>query len=328
MWRRTARRTALLLTIVIAALGVFAGTASSRVPAPGKPNASCVVAATDGPFAGICVVPDAAAGDTLPVDYDSGVRVSVANVQYGPDPAQLLDLYLPEATTRVPVIVYFHSGGWVAGSRSPVTPAILREVQRGYAVVSVDYRLAPAVQFPVPLQDAKTAVRWVKAHAPQYRLRADRVFVAGESAGGHLAAMVAVTPGVFEPTNLPPELAAQTSRVVGAVSLVGLLDLNTISREADTWGPGIVAALLGCPDPTATLAVTCSEDAMTEASPINYVSVDDPPIYLGYGDLDSLVPPSTNGLRMATRYAAAGKGRCGRPSTRSRTRGTTSTSTE
>ena len=46
---------------------------------------------------------------------------------------------------------------------------------------------------------------------------------------------------------------------------------------------------------------------MTEASPINYVSVDDPPIYLGYGDLDSLVPPSTNGLRMATRYAQLGR---------------------
>ncbi len=88
-----------------------------------------------------------------------------------------------------------------------------------------------------------------------------------------------------------------------------------------------MAALLGCPDPTTTLAVTCSEDAMTEASPINYVSVDDPPIYLGYGDLDSLVPPSTNGLRwrLGTR---SWEGPVRPPSTRSRTRDTTSTSTE
>ncbi len=61
MWRRTARRTAVLLTIMVAVLGVFAGTASSRVPAPGKPYASCVVAVADVPSAGICVVPDAGA---------------------------------------------------------------------------------------------------------------------------------------------------------------------------------------------------------------------------------------------------------------------------
>jgi hypothetical protein len=116
-----------------------------------------------------------------------------------------------------------------------------------------------------------------------------------------------VTPGLFEPTNLPPELAAQTSRVVGAVSLVGLLDLNTISREAGRYGPGIIAALLGCPDPTLDHSVTCTESAMAAASPVNYVTPDDAPIYLGYGTLDTLVPPSTNGLAMAQQYVHLSK---------------------
>src|SRR5258705_120223 len=98
------------------------------------------------------------------------------------------------------------------GTRVTARAAVIFAV--AVAVVSVDYRLAPAVRFPVPLQDAKTAIRWVKAHAAQYHLRADQVLAAGASAGGHLASMVAVTPGLFEPTNLPPELAAQTSRVV------------------------------------------------------------------------------------------------------------------
>ncbi len=306
MGLHVATRTAVLLAIVVAAISVIGDAAAARVAAGARLVPPCAVAATVGPEADVCVVPDPGARDTLPADYDSGVRVTVPDVQYGPDPAQLLDLYLPDTTTRAPVVVYFHSGGWVAGSRTAVTQAILREVPRGYAVVSVDYRLAPAVRFPVPLQDAKTAVRWVKAHAAQYRLRADQVFAAGASAGGHLAAMVAVTPGRFEPTNLPPELAAQSSQVIGAVSLVGLLDLNSISREAGTWGPALVAALLGCPDPTTDVVVTCSEDAMTGASPLNYVTRDDPPIYLGYGDLDTLVPPSTNGLAMATRYAQLG----------------------
>jgi acetyl esterase/lipase len=305
----TARLVGGMVALAAAVILTGAGLAGAAVT-DGKPAQLPVLActiATDGPDTGLCVVPDPAAADTLPDGYDSGARPSVEAIQYGPDPAQLLDLYLPTTPRPAPVIVYFHPGGWVAGSRAPVTQAILREVPRGYAVASVDYRLAPAVRFPVPLQDAKTAVRWVKAHAHEYHLRADQVIAAGASAGGHLAAMVAVTPGTFEPTGLPPELSAQNSRVAGAVSLVGLLDLGAASREEGTWGPGIVAALLGCPDPTPGTDVTCPEDAMAAASPVNYVSRSAPPLYLGYGDLDTLVPPATNGRLMATRYAELGK---------------------
>jgi acetyl esterase/lipase len=298
----------LALAVAVTLTGAtLAGAAVGPAKPSPLPVLPCTIA-TDGPDTGLCVVSDPAApADTLPDGYDSGARPTVEGIQYGPDPAQLLDLYLPATPRPTPVIVYFHPGGWVAGSRAPVTQAILREVPRGYAVASVDYRLAPAVRFPVPLQDAKTAVRWVKAHAREYRLRADRVLAAGMSAGGHLAAMVAVTPGTYEPTGLPPELSAQSSRVAGAVSLVGLLDLGAASREEGTWGPGIVAALLGCPDPTPEVVVTCPEDAMAAASPVNHVSRAAPPLYLGYGDLDTLVPPATNGKLMATRYAELGK---------------------
>jgi acetyl esterase/lipase len=296
---------AVTLAVALAGAGL-AGEAAARVAAP-LPLLPCTIA-IDGPDIGLCVVPDPAAPtDTLPEGYDAGARPTVVGIQYGPDPAQLLDLYLPAGASRAPVIVYFHPGGWVAGSRAPVTQAILREVPRGYAVASVDYRLAPAVRFPVPLQDAKTAVRWVKAHAREYHLRADRVIAAGASAGGHLAAMVAVTPGRFEPTGLPPELAVRSSRVVGAVSFVGLLDLGAASSEEGTWGPGIVAALLDCPEPTPEVFVTCTDDAMAAASPVTYVHPDAPPMYLGYGDLDVLVPPSANGRAMASRYAELGK---------------------
>jgi acetyl esterase/lipase len=309
--RHSARLFGAFAAVTVAATLTGAGLAGAATGADRKaaplPVLACAIA-TDGPETGLCVVPDpAVAGDTLPEGYDSGARPTVEGIQYGPDPAQLLDLYLPGTAAPAPVIVYFHSGGWIGGTRAEVTQAILREVPRGYAIVSVDYRLAPAVRFPVPLEDAKTAVRWVKAHAREYHLRADQVMAAGASAGGHLAAMVAVTPGRFEPTGLPPELAKQSSRVVGAVSFVGLLDLGAASGEEGSFGPGIVAALLGCPDPTPEVFVTCSEDAMAAASPVNYVGRNAPPIYLGYGDLDTLVRPGTNGHVMATRYAELGK---------------------
>jgi hypothetical protein len=68
-----------------------------------------------------------------------------------------------------------------------------------------------------------------------------------------------------------------------------------------------VAALLDCPEPTPEVFVTCTDDAMAAASPVNYVRPDAPPMYLGYGDLDVLVPPGTNGRVMASRYADLGK---------------------
>jgi acetyl esterase/lipase len=253
-----------------------------------------------------CMVQPAGPADRLPLGYEIGVAATFPNIHYGDDAQQQLDLYVPN-TTAAPVIVFFHAGGWVAGDRTTVAQAILQEVTRGYAVASVEYRLAPQVRFPVPLQDAKTAIRWVKAHAAQFGLRADKVFAAGSSAGGHLAAMVAVTPGLFEPGDVPPDLAAQDSRVVAAVSFVGPLDLNSLGGEVGTWGPGLVSTLLGCAAPAPDEPATCSQDAMAAASPVSYVTRDDPPIYLSYGVEDTLVPPSTNGLVMATEYAQLGR---------------------
>jgi acetyl esterase/lipase len=293
---------------VLAPRGLVArvgGSTATRSDAPAP--APCWEPADGNPApASACTVPPPGPGDVLPVGYQAGVVASVPNLQYGPDAEQQLDLYLPQAIPA-PVLVYFHAGGWVAGERGFVAQSILREVSRGYAVASVEYRLAPNVVFPVPLQDAKTAVRWVKAHAQEFGLRTDMVFATGASAGGHLAAMVATTPGLFEPTDLSPELAAQDSRVAGAVSLVGPLDLNALGQEVGTWGPPLVSTLLGCPAPGDDQPATCSAAAMAAASPITYVTPDDPPIYLSYGMQDDLVTASANGLAMAVDYAQLGR---------------------
>jgi acetyl esterase/lipase len=288
---------------------VAAGTWSGAGAFPRTDDRLEVCTVTPRAGRGVCAVPEPGVGDTLPDGYDSGIHPHLVGVAYGPDPLQVLDLYLPDTTAPAPVIVFFHGGGWIGGSRELVAQSLLREVPKGFAVVSADYRLAPAVQFPVPLEDAKTAVRWVKAHAAQFHLRRDRVFVAGSSAGGHLAAMVAVTAGAFEPTGLPPDLAAQSSRVVGAFVEVGPLDLSALSEAEGTWGPGLVAQLLGCTEPSAEEPVPCDDAQKLAASPISYVTPDDPPMYLGYGSLDQLVPPTTNAYELADAYARVGLGR-------------------
>ncbi|PON15500.1 lipase [Candidatus Entotheonella serta] len=109
----------------------------------------------------------------------------------GPIPIRL---YIPAGVGPFPVLVYYHGGGWVLGSLETHDP-MWRELSRvvGCVVVSVDYRLAPEHRFPVPLEDCYAAVDWVARHASDLNIDAQRIAVGGDSAGGNLAAAVALT---------------------------------------------------------------------------------------------------------------------------------------
>jgi acetyl esterase/lipase len=100
----------------------------------------------------------------------------------------LMDLRVPDGDGPFPVIVFLHSGAWISGDRGG-GPA-LRQAARGYAVASIDYRLAPQFHWPAQIEDCKAAVRWLRANAARFHLDANRVGVFGTSAGGHLAAVL------------------------------------------------------------------------------------------------------------------------------------------
>ena len=102
-------------------------------------------------------------------------------------------LYVPEAQECPPLIVFYHGGGWVACSIE-THDALCRGLAResGAAVLSVDYRLAPETPFPGPLNDCYDALAWAQAHAGDIGVDARRLAVAGDSAGGNLAAAVAI----------------------------------------------------------------------------------------------------------------------------------------
>ena len=107
-----------------------------------------------------------------------------------------LRLYRPAdvpAATRLPVLVYFHGGGWVIGDLD-THDVLCRQLtaEAGVSVVSVDYRLAPEHKFPAAVDDAWAATRWVVTHAAELNVDADRLAVGGDSAGGNLAAVVAL----------------------------------------------------------------------------------------------------------------------------------------
>ncbi len=245
-------------------------------------------------------VPTSAAAQTAPV---------VSGVAYGPLPEQLLDVHLPAGSAGpFPVMIYLHSGGWIGGSRSVIPDFLLAQVDRGIALVSIDYRLVTTApdgsfvnSFPVPDTDVDRAVRFVKAHATTWNLDPRHVMLAGASAGGHLAALAAAAPGVFVDPALPADLAAVSPRVQGVLDFVGVSDFSTFGG-AGGWAPGLMTAFLDCP---VTQFDLCDPAKMTAASIAPHLDAGAPPAFLAYGATDGLVVSTTQGLPLAQAWTRA-----------------------
>src|SRR5947209_1075461 len=103
----------------------------------------------------------------------------------------LLDISIPEGKGPFPTAIIVHGGSWIRGDKTtyikPLKPLLSTA---GYAWFSIDYRLAPAYTFPSPVEDVEAAIRWVRANADKYKVDVNRIVLIGESAGGHLVAMV------------------------------------------------------------------------------------------------------------------------------------------
>ncbi|PZU07551.1 alpha/beta hydrolase [Sphingomonas sp.] len=228
-----------------------------------------------------------------------------------------LDVYLPPRSQKppkggFPLILHIHGGGWSAGhSRHSGAlsdfPAVLASLAaRGYVVASLNYRLSGEAPFPAAEKDVKTALRWLRARAADYRMDPARAGVWGGSAGGHLAALAAVSckdaaldpvgalrPGAIDgegrplPANPLAPLANVSDCVQAAVTWYGVFDFETIDVQAGRppAGPGGNAqtAFLGC------TGTDCAA-AIRAASPIRYVDPSDPPMLLIAGMADRTVP--------------------------------------
>lgn len=127
--------------------------------------------------------------EASPIDT---VRELSADGPHGPIPLRLYRP-LPASAGALPVLVYFHGGGWVIGDLD-THDVLCRDLalKSGCTVVSVDYRLAPEFPFPVPVDDCLAATRWVQQHASDLNVDATRIAVGGDSAGGKLAAVIAI----------------------------------------------------------------------------------------------------------------------------------------
>ena len=227
---------------------------------------------------------------------------STVNLAYGSDPAQRLDVYEPGPGVH-PVVIWIHGGGWIGGSKADVPTAVLNQLARGYAVISIEYRLAPAHRFPAAVEDVKLAVRWIKANATGLRIRPGAIIAWGGSAGGYLAAMLGSSPGLMEPLGLPPDVAAQTSAVAAVVDMAGPSDLTTFWKDPGMI-PYIEREFLGC-DPSLARPTGCDPTLETAATIASYLSPASPPAFLAYGTADPFVAVTAQGDRLAQAWARA-----------------------
>jgi acetyl esterase/lipase len=166
-----------------------------------------------------------------------------------------------------------------------------RLAQRGYVAVSIDYRLAPAHRFPAQLHDCEAAVRWMRANAARLRLAPERVAGFGYSAGAHLVALLATTDesdGLSEILSLPGLDARLQAAVLGAAPV----DLGRIAVAAGPLPAGRTFNRF--------LGATVAErpDVYDLASPIRFVTPDDPPMFLYHGASDWMVDAEQSRLML------------------------------
>lgn len=229
---------------------------------------------------------------------DSRIAAVIPYTPAGISPALTMDFYPPAGSAQPPhpAVLILHGGGFIGGnSRSP-SEAYCADflAPAGYAVFSVNYRLAPAANLPEMVSDVQRAVRFVRHHAARYNVDPDRIALLGGSAGGYLSNMA----GLARPSTLPsaPDPVNHASDAVQAVvTLFGLSDLATLGADLliRTY------RLLG--------PIPVTPAALAAASPVSLVHPGAPPFLLIHGDRDTLVPldQSTRLLQALRRVGAS-----------------------
>ncbi|MEE2965673.1 MAG: alpha/beta hydrolase [Acidobacteriota bacterium] len=205
-----------------------------------------------------------------------------------------VDLYLPRGVDGpVPVLMYIHGGGWRGGSKESSVLRLLPWLEKGWAVVNVQYRLAEVSLAPAAVEDCLCALRWVIRNAEEYDIDPDRIVVTGNSAGGHLALTTGMVPAS---AGLDRECPGNEDLSVAAIiNWYGITDVGDLLH-----GPNMK-----------TYAVTWMGsmpnrfEIAERVSPLTYVRDGLPPILTIHGDADPTVPYQ-HGIRLQEELTKAG----------------------
>jgi acetyl esterase/lipase len=227
--------------------------------------------------------------------YTDVVYATRADVE-GRDLPLRLDLLVPETPGAKPLVVFLSGGGFVLSRKEAAPQRRAYVAEAGYAVASIEYRTAAnGATYRDAVADAKSAIRFLRAHAEEYGLDTSRVAVWGESAGGYVASMAAVTSAMAEFET--PDNPGFSSDVQAAINMFGLSNLLKFVDDFDPetrpelLRPGTPAAafIFG---PATSLSLADDPEAVAAADPCTYVTAKTTPFVHFHGSADNVVPPS------------------------------------
>lgn len=208
------------------------------------------------------------------LSFQDEAVTAVLNLSYiegSTDPKQKLDLYLPKGKPDFPVFVFIHGGSWASGDKGLYGPLGVMFAKRGIGVAIPSYRLMPKNPHPAQVEDAAAAFAWVVKNVKQYGADENRIFIGGHSAGGHLAALIALN------RELLAKHGVDAGVIKGAAVLSGVYDLSLLPM----FGPA---------------------EERRKSSPMQYVRRDAPPFLVTYCQWDYLgLPLQAKDLTQALR---------------------------
>ncbi len=204
--------------------------------------------------------------------------VAYASIPHG---KLAMDIVRPKAPGKYPAIVMIHGGGFSGGQRESYLPMAIRLARNGYVAATVSYRLTPMFQFPLPLHDVKSAVRFLRASAGKYSVDGEHIGAVGVSAGATWAQFLAVSRGNPQLEGHGPH-RDYSSSVDCAVSYYGRSDMRR-AYEGSRNAAEALPALLGGDRMSAL-------DAHFRGSPLNWITPDSAPILAIHGTRDQNVP--------------------------------------
>lgn len=209
------------------------------------------------------------------------------NIPYGPEPRHRLDIWRTSQSPKgAPVIFYIHGGAWTFGDKREQGRPMLHEfVARGWVVVACNYRLAPKNPWPAQIEDVTRTLSWIKKNIASYGGDPERVVVAGGSAGGHLAALLALS--ADDPTWRPSDVEGVTDwSVRGCIPLYGVLEMTGDERHWRGLGRGLRILLEGR---VVQQPYDEHPELYEQMSPHHRITRDAPPFLVIQGRNDTLV---------------------------------------
>lgn len=200
-----------------------------------------------------------------------------SNISYASYQETVLDIYQSRRATdtaRRPAVIVIHGGGWTGGKKENVFDRLcLPFLEKGFVVANVEYRLAATAPAPAAVQDVLAAAEWVRTNAAKYNIDRNKIIVTGDSAGGHLALMVGLTPKQAK--------LGQNGKVAAVINWYGITDVQdqlegeNMREYAVKWVPDSI------PD---------RQELARRLSPVTWVRRDLPPVLTIHGDADPVVP--------------------------------------